>query len=271
MPVAKVNGIGMYYEAHGEGEPLVMVAGYGCDSGIWFRQTPGLSAEYQVVILDNRGTGRSDKPDIPYTMQMMAADVAGLLDYMGIGAAHMYGHSMGGMIAQEFALRYQQRTASLILACTSASGGPVVLADDEVNALVFDFHSAEGMDPKERIRRLLPLSFSREFIESNPDVLEENLARRIEYPTPTLGLMRQLEAIMTADTYDRLPKLELPTLVVGGLLDRINPVENQRVLASRIPHAELVIMDHLGHGLYIEGVDDVNRVMIDFLRRHPIS
>lgn len=137
MPTVRVIDINIYYEIHGQGEPLVMIAGYGDDSSIWFRQVPGLSKEYEVIIFDNRGTGRSSKPDALYTIRMMADDLAGLMDAIGIQVAHIYGHSTGGMIAQEFALCYPKKVKTLILACTVAPGAPVVLADDEVNALVF--------------------------------------------------------------------------------------------------------------------------------------
>jgi pimeloyl-ACP methyl ester carboxylesterase len=114
-----------------------MIMGYGGNTGEWFRQIPVLSEKYHVVAFDNRGAGRSDKPDIPYTMQMFAQDTAGLLESLAIDAAHIYGVSMGGMIAQEFTLRYPEKVISLILGCTSC-GTHGVIPDEEVVTLLFD-------------------------------------------------------------------------------------------------------------------------------------
>jgi pimeloyl-ACP methyl ester carboxylesterase len=139
MPTAKVGDINIYYEIHGKGEPLVLIYGYVGHSGLWFRQIPTLSKKYRVIAFDNRGIGQSDKPDIPYTMAMMAADIAGLLDIIGIDAAHVFGISMGGMIAQHFALNYPQRVISLILGCTYCGGLHSILPKPEVFTAFFDF------------------------------------------------------------------------------------------------------------------------------------
>jgi pimeloyl-ACP methyl ester carboxylesterase len=109
MPVAKVGEIELYYEIHGSGDPMVLIMGYGAHSGGWLAIRDKLAKELRLIIFDNRGTGRSQKPDIPYTPQMMAEDVIGLLDTNGIERAHVFGVSMGGMIAQEFALTYPNR------------------------------------------------------------------------------------------------------------------------------------------------------------------
>lgn len=135
----------------------------------------------------------------------------------------------------------------------------------------FDFDAIDEINPQERIRRVLPVSFSQGFIDSHPDIIEEFITRRSEYPTPRIGLIRQLEALITANTYDRLPQISVPTLIICAAQDKLNPVENQRTLASQMPNAELVVMENLGHGLYLEGVEQVNGVIVDFLRRHPKS
>jgi len=113
MPYAKNGDINIYYEVHGEGEPLAMIMGYGGDLTRWSRILPYLSKDYKAIIFNNRGIGQTDKPDIPYTIKMMAADLAGLLDTIGIKAAHIFGVSMGGMKAQQFALDYPQKVVCL--------------------------------------------------------------------------------------------------------------------------------------------------------------
>jgi len=267
MSMAKVRDINIYYEIHGKGEPLVLIYGYAGASGLWFRQTPILSKKYRVIGFDNRGVGRSDKPDTPYTMAMMAGDVAGLLDTIGIDTAHIFGISMGGMIAQHFALNYPQRVISLILGCTYCGGVHSIPVGPEALAALADFERFKKMTLEEVIRQLIPFLFSQEFIEKNPDIVEKRVAKSLEYPTPMHGITRQAEAIMGHDTYELLPRMKLPTLVIAGDNDRLIPVENSRILASRIPKAELAIIKGAGHEFFIEDAKAANRTILDFLGR----
>jgi len=271
MPTVKVGDINIYYEIHGEGEALVLINGYGSSSLRWFRQIPGLSQECRVVAFDNRGTGRSDKPDIPYSMEMMAGDIAGLLEAIGIDVACIYGVSMGGMIAQEFTFRYPEKVISLILGCTNCGGPHSIMPDSEVTAFLFDFERMGQRKPEDGVRESLPFLFSREFIDKNPDVMEEFTAKTVKYVTPVHGYMRQAEAIMGRDTYDRLPQINVPTLVIPGDADRLVPVENSRILATRIPNAELVILKTMGHGFFVEAAAEANKAILDFVRRHRRS
>jgi 3-oxoadipate enol-lactonase len=247
---------------------LVLIYGYVGHSELWFEQIPVLSKKYRVIAFDNRGVGRSDKPDTPYTMAMMAEDIAGLLDVIGVDAAHIFGISMGGMIAQHFALNYPQRVISLMLGCTACGGVHMIQPAPESMAALFDFERLKNMTPEEVTRQAMPFCYSQEFIESNPDIIEERVARQLEYPTPGHGATRQAGAIMGHDTYKLLPRIKLPTLVIAGDKDRLIPVENSRVLASRIPGAELVILKGAGHEFFIEDTEEVNRIILDFLGRH---
>jgi 3-oxoadipate enol-lactonase len=272
MPFRRVGDVKIYYEVHGNGEPLVMISGCGTDSSAWANQVPALSLKYHVITFDNRGTGRSDKPDVPYTMQMMAADVAGLLDSIGIGAAHILGYSMGGVIAQEFALTYPERTLTLILSCASPAGSPdVILPEPQIMALMFDPETITRLTPLEWSGKLLGCMCSQEFLDSHSHLVDEVVARQSEHPTPLHCIMRQVEAMLTAYTYDRLPEIKAPTLVIGGTADRITPCDNLRLLASKIPNSELVILENLGHGMFIEGADETNRVILTFLKRHSMG
>jgi len=271
MPTVKAGDINIYYEVHGEGEPLLLIMGYGCSSGGWFRQIPGLSREYQVVAFDNRGMGQSDKPDTSYTMEMMAGDVARLLEAIGIDAAHVYGVSMGGMIAQEFALRYQERVISLILGCTMCGGTQMIMPDAEALTFIFDMERRKMRTPEEEAREFLTFLCGQDFIDNNPDIVEQFTVKFVEYVTPLYGYMRQGEAMMAHDTYDRLPQIKAPTLVITGTADKLIPIENSRLLASRIPNAELIIMENVEHGFWIEGVEEANNAILVFLERHRIS
>ncbi len=269
MPTVKVGDISIYYEIHGKGEPLLLIMGYGQNSGHWFSQIPGLSQEYRVVAFDNRGTGRSDKPDVPYTMQMLAEDVSGLLEALAIDAAHVYGVSMGGMIAQELALRYPDKVISLILGCTTPGGPNSILADAETLNFLFDTDRRKRLTQEEDARETLPYLFTQEFMDKNPKLMDAVVASMLEYDvTPIHGYQRQGEAIMRFNAYARLTEIKVPTLVIAGTADRLIPVENSRLLASRIPDAELVILEDVGHGFFTEALEEASKAVLDFLGRH---
>ena len=120
MPTAKINGINIYYEVHGAGDPLLLIMGLGANATAWEAQIPALNREYKVIAFDNRGSGRSDKPTVMYSMRQMADDAVLLLDQLGVAAAHVFGMSMGGMIAQELTLQHPARVKSLVLGATMA-------------------------------------------------------------------------------------------------------------------------------------------------------
>jgi pimeloyl-ACP methyl ester carboxylesterase len=124
------------------------------------------------------------------------------------------------------------------------------------------------MTLEEVVRQFIPFLFSQEFIEENRDIIEERVAISLQYPTPMHGVTRQAEAIMGHDTYELLPKIKLPTLVIAGDKDRLIPVENSRILASRIPEAELVVIKGAGHEFFIEDAEETNKIVLGFLGRH---
>jgi len=201
------------------------------------------------------------------TMDMMAKDTAGVLAALGIRKAHIYGHSMGGAIAQHLALCYPERTASLILASANCGASHKVRADQAAIDAMFD---PKGT-PEERAMGLLPFLFSQEFISNNMDVIQQfGLLYLKNYPPPHV-FKRQQEAMNMLDTYDRLPEIRVPTLVITGEADQMVPPENSRILASRIPGAESITLQGLGHFLPMEAPEALNRAIHDFLKRHPIA
>ena len=132
MPITNANGIELYYEVHGEGEPLLLIMGLAHNLLSWKKSLPALAEQFKVIIFDNRGTGRSCKPETPYTIELMADEAKAVLDAAGVEKAHVYGISMGGMIAQRLALNYPERIKSLILGCTSPGGINQVAPDGDV-------------------------------------------------------------------------------------------------------------------------------------------
>ncbi|HEX8918798.1 MAG TPA: alpha/beta hydrolase, partial [Chloroflexota bacterium] len=157
MPTTTANGISLYYEVHGEGPNLVLIEGIGYHTWMWYRQIPAFAPHFRTLIYDNRGVGRSDMPPGPYTHEQNADDLAGLLDSIGWDRAHILGISMGGFIAQEFALKYSQRVDRLVLVAT-AFGGPnmVPLPPEAIKALTPD----PTLSPEEKIRQAMPVAFS---------------------------------------------------------------------------------------------------------------
>jgi 3-oxoadipate enol-lactonase len=250
MPTTKVGDINMYYEIHGNGEPLVMINGAGASVEWSGRSIPVYSKDYQLILFDNRGAGKTDIPDLPYTTEMMADDLAGLLESLNIGPVHVWGLSMGGMIAQQFVLRYPNRVKSLILACT-ACGGPY----DEA---AFNISTAN-----DAINQCITPGF----IDKNPILIQqmrEMMTAQLQFHQ---GTIRQRQAVRNHNTYDRLSEITSPTLIIHGDADQVFPVENARILASRIPNAGLSILKNTGHML-IEAGDEPDRLILDFLKRH---
>jgi len=266
MPIVKVGDINMYYEIHGQGEPLLLIMGLGCVSAMALLQVPAFSQEYQVIGFDNRGVGQTDKPDIPYSVRMMTNDAAGLLEALGIRAAHVYGVSLGGLIAQGLALSYPDKVISLVLGATSGGGPHAVAPSPEVLQQLLDM---ANLPPEEAIRVFAQICFSPAFLESNLGRIAELLEKGMETPASSpVGYRRQLEASMRFNVYDQLPEIKAPTLVIAGTEDQLVPAENSRILASRIPNAELVLLDGLGHGYGWEADEKSNQIVLDFLKRH---
>jgi pimeloyl-ACP methyl ester carboxylesterase len=261
MPKVKVDDISMYYEVHGQGEPLVMINGAGAGIETLYWLIPIYSRDYRLVIFDNRGVGRTDKPEGLYTTRLMADDLAGLLDAVGVDCAHIHGTSMGGMIAQEFTLRYPNRVWTLILAVTHCGGPHSIVPQSE------DMTQMYKLSPKAAAEAMLRLFVTEEFIAEKPDLFQRLLAFSIEHPIDPRSLQKHIQVAESHNTYDRLSKITAPTLILAGDADRVVPVDNSRLLAATISNAELVIFKNAGHML-VEAGDEPHRVTIDFLKRH---
>ena len=207
-----------------------------------------LAEKHLVITMDNRGTGRSGKPDYPYTMDMMAADSVAVLDEVGIEKSHVMGFSMGGIITQTFGLNYSDRTISLVLCGTQAGGLHRISSDSKIQMdLALIANPFPEMTERDRTIKLLYLLYSAEYVEANLEalVLDETYS---DYPTPDYALNRQSQAIAGFDSYERLPEMSFPVLVMTGTEDVLVPPENSDILAERIPDAMHVRISSCGHG-----------------------
>lgn len=270
MPEVSINDVKLHYEVQGSGDPLLMVMGLGSSSASW---DPGLIADlarqFRVITYDNRGTGRSDKPDIPYSLEMFAADAVALLDALGLDRVHLFGVSMGGMIAQEFALRDGPRLRTLTLGCTTFGGRNAVPPPPESIKLLTA--PRDGAAEEEIIRRGWPLAFTPAFIRDHRDKLEAAIPRLLANPTPVFAYKRHLDATYGLKTYDRLPAIGTPTLVITGADDVLIPARNAEILAERIRGARLRIIPAAGHAFFNEVPEQFLAAFVPFLRSYPIN
>ena len=204
MPTARVNDMQLYYEVHGEGEPLALIVGLGTDISEWDGIVRGLAQRYRVIAFDNRGAGRSDKPDQPYTIELMADDTEGLLRAIGIERAHILGVSLGGRIALALALRHPERINRLILVSTSA-----------------------------RVTKR-PWWFGALSLLSSAPIF------RSRYPQPRYAFRRQRQASTLFDCTARLPEIHAPTLILHGKRDKTAPYALAEELHAGIAGSQLL-------------------------------
>jgi 3-oxoadipate enol-lactonase len=258
MPFVENQGTKIYWEEQGQGAPVLLIMGLGWTSDLWHRTRPLLAARYRTIVFDNRGVGRSDVPPGPYSIAQMASDAAAVLDAADVDSAHVFGLSMGGMIAQELALQYPKRVRSLILGCTAPGGPEAVRAEPEVLQILM----LRGVDPETAAQAISPYIYH----PATPrDRVEEDMAlRRKWYPTAE-GYFAQLQGIMAWEACSRLPQISAPTLVVHGDSDQLVPPANGKLIAARIPGAKLVMITHASHILTTDQQEPVHHAVLDFL------
>jgi len=266
MPFAPCNGTNIYYEDLGSGEPLLLIMGQGSDHHGWDGVRDDFAAHYRVIVFDHRGTGESDKPREPaYSTQGFAADAVALLDHLGIERAHAYGISMGGRICQWLAINHADRMGAVVLGCTTPGNAHGIARPPEVNEQMAN----RPEDPEERARFLAEQMVTPAYIAAHPEYLEK-LKERARNPIPSFAQKMHYLASEAHDTWDRLPEITRPVLVIHGTNDTINPTANAPLLASRIPGAELQMIPEGRHGFFIEFRETASPIVLDFLARHPL-
>lgn len=279
MPLASNGGVDVYYEVDGPseaGEPdspslrspreeaatVVLVEGLGYGRWMWNWQREALAERYETIVVDNRGTGKSDAPAGPYSIAEMAADVEAVLADADVERAHLVGASMGGMIVQRYALDHD-RAATITLLCSSPGGDEAPTASPEVQARMVA--EPEGYDEREVIRHRMAPAMTDAFRERNDDLLERIVDRRLEQDAEEAAREAQLAAVGAFDVADRLDEIEIPALVAHGTADRILPVENADLLAGGLPDARLELFEEGPHLFFIEQADAVNETLLEFL------
>lgn len=265
MPIVHTNGIDMYYDERGRGVPLILIMGLGADNSLWHDHVQEYAKHFRCLLIDNRGAGRSDMPEGPYTTRQMADDVAGLLRALKVDRAHVAGISMGGAIAQELTVNYPCLVRSLTLISTWD-------VCDPYTAKVFDsFKSLIITSDPISFNRLLQLwIFSPDWHKLRPEDLlrREQSVRENSNPMPIHAFQAQCDACMAHNTRGRLEKIQIPTLVTVGDQDIFTPITYAHSIVSQISDADLFVMKNAGHAHHWEQLDLFNHQTLDFLLKH---
>lgn len=284
MPRANRDGVSLYYEYEqhaDERAPLVFVQGLGVGRWLWHRQREEFTEEFDLILPDNRGTGKSDAALPPlvsrlprklrlllfmklvgYSIEGLAADLEAVLTDAGVDEAHVIGASMGGMIAQQYALEYDRaRTVSLL--CTTHGGPEAVPIPDETVEQMYDV--PEGASERETIRHRMQPAINDEFATENPEVIEQILDWRLEQDANEVARESQGAAAANFDVSDRVHEIDVPTLILHGTNDRVLPSENAELLAEKIPNSQLELFEGGAHLFMIEDSQEVNETIRAFI------
>lgn len=267
MPTAHNGMIQLYWESTGTGPPVLLIAGQAMTLDAWWRTVPALARSFRVLTFDHRDVGRSSHSLWPYLVAQMADDAIAVLDAAGVDSAHIYGISLGGMVAQELALRYPDRVEAIVLGATTAGGPQAVLAHS--GPLSF-FVRVGAMAPEEAEWAAVPYNYGVRTRRHYADRIAQDIAKRLENQTNTLPYLHQVAAASNHNTAGRLRQIRAPALIVHGEEDVIMPLQNAHHLRTVMPHAELKIWPDAGH-LYITDEPRADRYIRRFLEAHTTA
>jgi pimeloyl-ACP methyl ester carboxylesterase len=262
MPSVMVNGIDLYYEIHAKGAPLMLIAGLASDSQSWEPVIKGLSRHYLVITPDNRGVGRTMPQNIEISIHQIVDDSVALIRHLGFSSVNLLGHSMGGFVALDLAIRYPDCVNKLILAGTSASNSM------RNNALFSDWASCLecGMEMGLWFRNIFYWILSRRFFE-NAEVVSNAVRLAVEYPYPqsAIGFRNQVKAIAGYDSTEDLPRVRSKTMVISGKEDLLFPARECSGFARAIPGADFSVIDNAAHSIHMEQPQAFTDCVLDFL------
>lgn len=276
--LADANGIKLSYEIHGNenSEPLILVSGWTLKKEMWIAQVSPLSEHFKVITFDNRGCGKSDRPDIPYTMDIFADDIIGLMDYLKINKAHMMGYALGAMVLQVLALKYPNRVNKLILLNT-VGGFPDDEGVENVKAINIKALDFQQNAPEKYFMRSSKMAFHRNFIKE----LEENPSKKFhdlwsvadivkEYninPQTPKDVANQCNAMLGFNILDKLSGIENESLIIAASHNKLHPKVAMEAMHERIPNSKLEIIEKAGDSDYLSRAPEINQLVIDFLNK----
>ena len=257
----------LHVEREGHGEPLLWITGFAISSEVFTPVIQTYAAGFDCIRYDNRGAGRSHAPWRFTSIPELAGDAVRLLDALHIDSAHVYGLSMGGMIAQEMALRFPDRVRALVLGATSHGGPRAVLPSPKIAAALAS-RTAPAAMRAELVGRAM---FTEPFRTREPELVRRYLRLLGAHRASARGLLSHLTASTYHDTRARLPRIVAPTLVIHGGQDQLTPVANARLLARGIPDATLAVLPDAGHGYLLEQPELAHQALTDWLAaRSPV-
>jgi pimeloyl-ACP methyl ester carboxylesterase len=261
-----VTDVELYYEIHGKGAPLMLIAGLASDSQSWQPIINDLSGYYSVILPDNRGVGRTKPQDVETSIQRITDDCIALVKHLGLSSVDLLGDSMGGFVALDCAIRYPEYVAKLILAGTS------VYNSERNNALYLDWVSylESGMDLTHWFRNVFYWIFSERFFKDK-GALNDALRLAIEYPYPQskIAFRNQVNALKVFNCLQSLPSIKSKTLILCGKEDLLFPPEESGTLLRSIPESIFTVIENAAHSIHVENPKAFTRCILDFLDIQP--
>jgi pimeloyl-ACP methyl ester carboxylesterase len=245
-----------------------MIHGAQGDQTMFTELAAACARQFRVLTFDQRGSGVSDKPHMDYSIALLADDSAALMDQVGFSAAHVVGVSMGGMIAQELALRHPHKVRSLILGCTTPGGATAIRIGGSAFTAAY---STRPISAEERGRALAEAAFTKGYIERHPEIIPAMIEARRRRPLDPVALEQRMKAALAHDTHDRLAQITCPTLVITGRDDALIAWQNSQILAERIPGARQVILEPAGHCFWLEQPEQSCEAMLRFLESNSAA
>jgi 3-oxoadipate enol-lactonase len=256
------GGTRLYWESAGTGSPVLLIHGLGLSGGAWWRTVEALSPALRVITFDHRGIGLSKSATPAFTTEAMADDAAAVLDALGLDDAHVYGFSLGGMVAQQLALRHPGRARSLVLGATQPGGRRAVHADGEVLGF---FRSRAGMGHEDAAWESVQYNYGARCRAEHGERIAEDIEWRLGQPFNAHAYRAHIFAAALHNCYGRLDRIAVPTLVVHGAEDRVIPVDNAHLMAERLSSCRLAVLEATGH-LYPTEVPEVDERIALFFR-----
>ncbi|MFX1328775.1 MAG: alpha/beta fold hydrolase [Promethearchaeota archaeon] len=264
MPKIKVNDINLYYEIHGNGYPLIMILGIQADVGWWGRSLlQKISEKFKVIVYDNRGTGGSDSSNKDFDMIDLIHDAKELMDALDIKQAHIFGHSMGGLIASGLTINYPERVNKLILCSSSCGESKLIPAPSDVRDILQK--PKDNLFPEQIAKDSLSIFYTPEFLKTHPKLIQLAIKNMTKTQISAKNYSLQLKAISNYDVCEKLKFIKKPTCIMHGLRDRLVLHENGKILANLIPKAKLILFENSAHVPFVEEREKFIEILLEFL------
>jgi proline-specific peptidase len=269
-----INGVKICYEEHGQGEVIFLLHGVGAKKETWIAQINALANYFKVISFDMRGVGKSDRPNELYTMNMLADDLKRLMEALSIEKAHIIGRSLGGMIAQHFALKYPKKVQKLVLLTTNSRIPNKKAADLIEKGRIEEINNLKE-SPEKAFWQKAKLLFHKDFrkkMKENPEhkffgiwSVKDLIAESIRDHSKPQDIKNLSNALTTHDILEKLNQISHDTLLISGSHDRLTPKSSMEEIHRRLPNSQLITIKKAGHFLHLSHAPEVNKIIIEFL------